>query len=134
MSNPIHQENAAYALDRMRLGGANLVLTAHQRLGEIRRSLDHGHFTEAYTAAAALQEKLGHLAGATQTLGRLADAYITTVGQLEPGMKIVDAGRLVEVGPCPGCGQEHCENVTLTMESGASVVLDRGDEIVVAAE
>lgn len=132
MSDDFHQDNATQALDRIRTGGSKLVLTAHQRLAEIKRALDHGHFTEAFSVCHSLQEKLGHLAGAQGGLGRLADATIVKVDDLEPGMMLLDVGVVATISGCPHCGNEQCDNRGITFEGGAAVVLDCDDEVAVA--
>lgn len=129
----IHESNAASALDGIRAGGANLVATAHQRLAEVRRALDLGEFVSAHQAAGSLLEKLSHLSNAQGMMGRLSTANIVRVGELEPGMTIADGGTIASVGPCPGCGRDECTNVMLTLSNGVDIVLDRTDEIVIAA-
>jgi hypothetical protein len=128
-----HEGNAADALDRIRDGGTNLISIAQQRLSEIKRLLDHGRFHDAAVACVSLQEKLMHLSQAQQSLGRLADTVVIRISDVKAGMTVPEAGVISEVGPCPNCEREGCESINLTFESGASVVLDRDDEICVSS-
>lgn len=130
----IHDQNAANSLDEIRTGAANLLLTAHQRLTEVKRALEMGQFGSAHSAASSLQEKLSHLAEAQQTMGKLTSARIMRVGELEPGMRIAEGGEVASVGPCPGCGREECNNMALTLGNGAMLLLDKTDEIVISQD
>lgn len=126
-----HATTAAETLDRIRQGGANLVLVVNQRLAELSRALDAGKFDEAFAVSSSLHEKLGHLARCEITMGRLAEAHLVKCADIEPGMVIGEAGRIAETGPCDDCGREGCENIVITFESGAKVTVDRDEEMVV---
>lgn len=130
----VHDGHAASTLDRIRVGSGNLVLVANQRVGEIKKALDHGRFEEAYACCASLHDKLGHLAGAESRLARLADASIVRVADMEVGMVMPDAGVVSSVEACSHCGRDNCENVTITFENGSAVTVDRDEEMVVAAD
>lgn len=123
------EQNAADTLDRIRVGAGNLLLTAQHRIVEVKQALDEGRFTDAMQAAHSLNEKLSHLAYAQEKMGLLGDNNrIVRVGELENGMVVPGVGEISEVGPCPGCGDDH--NVSFTV-AGSKMVLDRDLEMVV---
>lgn len=128
----VHDGNATDTLDRIRDGGGNLVLLAHQRVTEIKKALDAGRFEEAYACTSSLQEKLSHLAGAEARLALLAEASIVRAGEMSLGMIVPEAGQLTAIEPCSNCGHDDCENVTLSFENGQSITVERDEEMLVA--
>lgn len=127
-----HSGNATETLDRVRIGGSNLVLICNHRIAEVKKALDHGRFKEAWQAAASLTEKLGHLANAEGRLGVLSAATIIKAGDMETGMTTPDAGRVISIEPCSNCGREECENVVIGFDGGGVVTVHRDQEMVVA--
>lgn len=130
-TNPlIKVESAADALDQIRSGSNHVLLVANQRLAEVRDALDKGHFIDALEAMQHLMGKIGQLANAQQAMGLFAQNAMVRVADLEEGMVIPGVGEIKDVGPCPGCGHENCNNMAFTV--GEQVItLDRDVEIVV---
>lgn len=127
---PFKVQSAADALDQIRVGGGHLLLTAHQRINEVRDALDAGQFTKAVEACNGLMAKVGQLAQAQAAMGLLADNTLVRVGDLQDGMMIPGVGPITDIGPCPNCGSESCEHVSFTV-AGQSMSMDRNVEMVV---
>lgn len=127
---PFKVETAADALDQIRVGGGHLLLTAHQRINEVRDALNAGHFTKAVEACNGLMQKVAQLAQAQAAMGLLADNTLVRVGELREGMIVPGVGPITDIGPCPNCGSESCDHVSFTV-AGQVMAMDRNIEMVV---
>jgi hypothetical protein len=129
---PFKVKSASDALDAIRVGGGHVLLLAHQSLNDVRMALEKGHFTEALEATQQLQAKVHQLAGAQAGLGLLADNVLVKAGELKDGMMVPGVGPITDVGPCPGCGNDKCNNVSFTV-AGQPMILDADVEMVIEA-
>lgn len=121
---------ASDTLDRIRKGGAQLILSAQRRLSETRTLLDEGNFKAAMATAASLHEKISALSEAEGAMGVVAEAYIVKCGALEVGMMLADVGEITAIEPCP-CDQPHCDRIVLTI-GDQPVTFSTEAEVIVA--
>jgi hypothetical protein len=122
---------ASETLDRIRRGGAHLILVAQRWLAETKALLDEGDFQGAMKSAAQLHEKISALAVAEGSLGTVSDARILKCSAVEIGMTPADVGDVTAIEPCP-CDQDHCERIVLTI-GNQPVNFPADAEIIVAA-
>lgn len=127
---PFKATSAAEALDEIRTGSGHLLLAVHKRLNDTRDKLSEGDFIGAVESVAEAHAKLAQLAQAQTGMGLLAENSLVKVGDIEEGMIVPGVGPITNIGPCPGCGDEDCNNVTVTV-AGTDVVLNREVEMVV---
>lgn len=127
--------SAALTLDNIRAGGANVLLSARQRINEAVRALDDGEFLEAeerLTESAALVHLL---AGSQKTLG-LATGHIIRARELEVGMTMTDIGEVTRVEP-EDCGHQACPGhflVTIGPSGNPPLKLDGDATVFVEAQ
>lgn len=127
------EKNPAATLDRIRDGGINLVLVTRARIRELQEALDEGRFSDALERLGEAHTALSRLAGAEDTLGKLARSTIVRARDLVEGM-LVGPGPLSEVEveetECTSCAGNHCR-VTLRWDNGAEREHDGSDEVLV---
>lgn len=124
-------KSAAQTLDRVRQGGNLLIVTAHQRLGEVKVALEHGDFRLAMNLIASLQEKCAMLAQAEVALGQFSKAHIVKCVDIEAGMVLPEIGEVQEVDVCGACGDENCDTIMLHIKEGGIAIVQRSGEVVV---
>lgn len=130
--HPGHPEGTASdTLDRIRAGGAQLIVAAHRRLGDVKTQLDEGNFKGAMGAAAQLHEKISALAEAESAMGAVAEACILKCREITVGMALVELGEVTAIEPCP-CGQAQCDRIVLTVGDQPVNLVANAELIVVA--
>jgi hypothetical protein len=130
------EQSASATLDRVRQGSNNVVLLAHQRLGEVKEHLDNGRFTQASNVLREVVHKVDHLASAEQSFAVFAGCRVVRVRELAPGVGITNRGVVREVrnisehgDDCPGAVFEVTYNDGETDHfQGVAEVLVNPDE------
>jgi hypothetical protein len=111
------EPNASATLDKIRVGGQQLMLMVQRRLIEAQEELAKGDFTSAFGRVQEAGASLGPLVAAQQHMGFAADAYMVRANELEIGMVLSLIGEVesIECADESGCACGNCEHVKVVV-------------------